>query len=187
MSAASSIFVRQFLTGGAVLGVAWWFHSHWLVPLQHREVESLKALADVRQRISEAKAKIREIGEQEQAAGGARGLLESLRDDVPKEPTAVWLPVRLQKHLRTGGISEAGIRLNSTIPEPGVTGYERTYWHVNLPMQDGTRTMNGLLLAVGEIERQEPFVRILDISFVSGSEEPHWPVGGLNVTALVPK
>lgn len=187
MSSASPSFVRQFLAGGAVLGVAWWFHSHWLIPLQRREVECLKTLADVRQRLSDAKAEIHEISKQEQVAAGTRGLLHSLQHGIPKEPTAVWLPVRLRAHLRSAGIADAGIRLNSEIPEPGVPDYERTYWHLNLPRQEGMRTMGGVLLAVTEIERQEPFVRILDVSFSADPEEPHWFAGGFNVTALVPK
>lgn len=187
MASGSSTFARQFLTGGAVLGVAWWFHSHWLVPLQQREVGCLKALADVRQRLNDAKVQIQEIGNQEQAAAGTRSLLNSLQAGIPKQATAVWLPVRLKTHLRSAGIAEAGIRLNSTTPEPGVPGYERSYWHLNLPRQEGMRTMAGALLAVAEIERQEPFVRILDVSFSADPEEPHWSAGGFNVTALVPK
>lgn len=187
MSGPRSISVRQFLAAGAVLGAAWCIHSHWLVPVQQREAECLQALADVRQRLGDAKAKIQEIRRQEQAAGGARGLLASLRDNVPEEPTSVWLPVRLRAPLRSAGIEEAGIRMNSAIPDPSVPGYERTFWHLNLPRQDGMKTMGGVLLAVAEIERHEPFVRILDVSFATDSEEPHWPAGGLNVTALVPK
>jgi hypothetical protein len=224
MALGSSIFFRRFLTGGMVLAAAWWFHSHRLVPLQQREVECMQALSDVRQRISDAKAKIHEIGKQEKAAGDARALLDSLQGDVPKDSAAVWLPLRLRTHLRnagitearirvnpamvesvvadseqtffagklrthqrTGGIAEGGIRAAATVREPGVPGYERTYWQLNLPGQDGMRSMSEVLQAVAEIERQEPSMRILDLSFVAASEAPHWPAGEFNVTALVPK
>jgi len=179
--------VRQFLAGGAVLGVAWWFYSHWLVPLQQREVECQKTLAETRQRLSDAKMQIQEIAKEEQAAAGTRSLLNSLQNGIPKEPTAVWLPVRLKAHLDSAGITEAGIRLNSAIPEPGVPDYERTYWNLNRPRQEGMRTMGAVLLAVAEIEKQEPFVKILDVSFNADPEAPHWFAGGINVTALVPK
>jgi hypothetical protein len=181
------MFGRQFVACGAVLGAAWWFHSHWLVPMQQREARCLQALPDVQQRVGDAKATIHEMSKQEQMAAGARSLLDSLQDGLPKDPTAVWLPVRLKADLRSAGIAEVGIRMNSAIPEPGVPGHERSYWHLNLPRQDGMRTMGALLLAVADIVRQEPFLRILDVSFGSDSEEPHRPAGSLNVTALVPK
>lgn len=179
--------MRQFLIGGALLGAAWWFHSHFLVPLQQREVGCLQKLAEVRQRIGEAKARIDEIGKQESATASARDLLDSLKGNFPKEPTVVWLPLRLKTHLRGAGITEVGIRVNSALPEPGAPGFERSFWNLNIPRQEGMQTMNGLLLALKEIERQESFVRILDLSFVADSAPPHWPAGGLNVTALVPK
>ncbi len=187
MPSSAFTYVQRFAAGAAMVGVAWYFNTHWLVPLRLREAESRQKLADARQRISDSKGKIREIGVEEHAARAARASLDSLQRDIPKDPTPVWLPVRLKKHLRSAGIAEAGIRMNVAIPEPGIPGYERSYWHLNLPRQEGMRTMSGLLLAVAEIERQEPFVRILDVSFSSDSDEPHWPAGGFNVTALVPQ
>jgi len=187
MSSAPSISVRQFLMGGVLLGAAWWFHSHWFVPLQQREVECMRELGEARQRVSDAKLKIHEVSRKEQAARVTRGVLDSLQGDIPKEPMVVWLPVRLRTHLRGTGIADAAIRMNSAMPEPDVPGYERSFWHLNLPKQGGMRNINDVLLAVAEIERQQPFVRILDLSFSADPEEPHWPAGRFNVSVLVPK
>lgn len=187
MSSAPSMSFRRIVAGGVALGAAWWFHTHWIAPLRQRETECQQAVADVQQHLSDAKAELKEIGREEQEVAHARGLLDSLHADVPKGPTVVWLPVRLRTHLRSAGIAEAGIRINSVVPESGVAGYERTYWHLNLSKQEGMQNMSAVLLAVAEIERQAPFVRILDVSFCADNKEPHWPVGGFNVTALVPK
>lgn len=187
MPSSSPNFLRLILTGSVVLCAGWWFRGHRLVPLEQREAESLHALAGARQRLGTAKETIQGMNAQKQEAARTLGSLDALNRDIPKDPTLVWLPVRVKAHLQKGGVDEATIRINSAMPDPVVAGYERTNWHVHLPSQDGMRNMAGVLLALAEIERQEPFVRILDVDFHAGSEAPHWPTGGFNVTALVPK
>lgn len=187
MASNSSMFLRRVLAGGVVLGTAWWFHSQMLVPLQQRERECLRAIDDVQRRLTDARAVLQEIRDRETKVASAGAALDPLRGEAPKDPTVIWLPERLKKDLHSGGIAEAGIRVNSALPEPFAGGYERTYWHINVPQQPGIPNMNAALLAVTEIERQESFVRILDLTFRADPDEPHRPAGSLNVSAIVRK
>lgn len=180
-----STFFRRTLAGSAVLGAAWWFHTHWIAPLQRREIEARQCLVEVRQRIEDARSELQAINELGQTAAHARASLTTLQGESPSEPAVVWFPARLRQCLSSFGIAEAAIRLNTAVPEPGLAGFKRTYWNVNLPLQDGMRSMTGVLLAVAEIEQRKSFVKILDFSFHSDAAEPHGPVGGCNVEALV--
>ena len=187
MSPASSSLIRRILAGSVVLCAAWWFHSHWIAPLRRHETDCQKSLVELRQRLGDAKEQIRMAGEQAAEAARVQASLELLRGGISSGPTTVWLPVRIKTHLQRAGVADTVIRMNSALPEPGLAGYERTSWNLNVPRQEKLQNMNGILLAVAEIESKEPFVRILDLSFRSEVKEPHLPAGVINVTALVPK
>jgi hypothetical protein len=85
------------------------------------------------------------------------------------------------------GVADAQIRLNTEVPEPGLPGFKRTCWNVNLPPQDGLRSVTAALLAVREIEQRDRFVKILDCSIRSNPREPARPVGAFNVEVLIPE
>ena len=187
MASTPSPILRRLLTGSAALGAAWWFHSHWIVPLQRCEVESQQTLAQSRARLSDAREQIRKTSERAPEAARVNALLKALHSGIPGEPTAVWLPVRIEKHLRSAGIVDTVIRMNATSPEPGIAGYERSFWNLNVPRQERMKNLDGVLLELADIESKEPFVRILDLYFHSEAEHQHSPAGGVNVTALIPK
>lgn len=189
MQPARLTYFRRIAAGGAVLAAAWCFHSQWTAPLRRCELEQTQGLADVRQRIADARTEIREALNQEQEQGkmNARMELNSLRGGQPGEPAVVWLPARLRSDLARFGIQGAAVRQNSAVPEPGLHGYERTYWRLTLPPQGGARTMTGILLAVADIERADRGLKVLDFSFQCDAAEPHWPAGGFNISALVRK
>lgn len=189
MQPARSTYFRRIVAGGALLVAAWCFHSRWIVPLQRCELELVEGIADVRQRLGDARVEIRQTLKQEQEQGSvnARMELSSLRGDRPGEPAVVWLPPKLRTDLARFGIEEAVIRQNSAVPEPGLSGYERTYWRLTLPAQGGMRTMTGVLLAVADLEQSDRGLKILDFSFQCDAGAPHWPAGGFNISALVRK
>ncbi len=189
MQPARSTYLRGIVAGGALLAAAWCFHSRWIVPLQRCELELAGGLADVRQRLADARIEIREAVKQEQEQGSvnARMELSSLRGDRPGEPAVVWLPPKLRTDLAQFGIEEAVIRQNSAVPEPGLSGYERTYWRLTLPPQGGMRTMTGVLLAVADLEQSDRRLKVLDFSFQCDAVDSRWPAGGFNISALVRK
>lgn len=187
MSSSPSPFLRQFLTGSVALGAAWYFHSHWIAPLQRCEAECQRSLAEARVRLSDARDQIRKTSDQAPEAARVSASLKALHSGIPGEPTAVWLPVRIEKHLRSAGIVGTVIRMNATSPEPGIAGYERSFWNLNVPRQERMKNLDGVLLELADIEAKEPFVRILDLYFHSEAEHQHSPAGGVNVTALIPK
>ena len=97
----------------------------------------------------------------------------------------VWFPVWLKAQIHPFGVVESQIRLNTEVSEPGLAGFRRTYWNVNLPPQAGMRNMTAAVLAVKAIEQRGRFVKVLDCSFHSNTEEPHWPAVSFNVEALI--
>jgi hypothetical protein len=180
-----SSFFRRTLTGSLVLGAAWWFHAHWIAPLQRHEVQARKGLAETRQRIEDARSELQVIRELGLRAARASASLTTLQGESLAEPAVVWLPMRLNHCLGGLGIEKVAIRLNAAVSEPGLAGYKRTYWNLNLPLQDGMRSMSGVLLAVAELEQRKSFVKVLDFDFRSDAAEPHGPVGVCNVEVLV--
>jgi hypothetical protein len=182
-----STFSRRVLWSGAVLAAASLFHRFWVVPLQQREAESHQELAELRDRLEEARNAIQEIKEKEQHAASGRRMLNALIGDRPAGSATTWLPVELRKHLGSFGIAETSIRQNITKPEAGLPGYERTYWHLKLPSQAGMEGISGMLVAAADMELHFPFIRVLDLSFRCGEEAPFPPSGGLNISALTRK
>lgn len=189
MQPARSTYLRRIAAGGVLLAAAWCFYSQWIVPLRRCELEMAEGLADVRQRLADARIEIREALKQEQEHGSvnARMALSSLRGDRPGEPAVVWLPPKLRTDLARFGIEEAVIRQNSAVSEPGLSEYERTYWRLTLPAQGGMRTMTGVLLAVADLDQSDRGLKILDFFFQCDAGAPHWPAGGFNISALVRK
>ncbi len=135
--------------------------------------------------MADARRELLAMKELEQKAAHTRASLTTLHGESPAEPAVVWFPSRLREGLSGFGIATVAIRLNTAVPEPGLAGFKRTYWNVDLPLQEGMGSMTGVLLALVEIEQRKSFVKILDFSFHSDVAEPHGPVGLFNVEALV--
>lgn len=180
--------MRIWLLSGGLLGLALW-NGHLQLQahgaLREREQANRRRIAALRGQLESAHLAMEEIKVIAQQEATARAELDRWSRERQSGPTVVWFPLWLKAQLRRVGIVEAQIRLNIEVPEPGLPGFKRTCWHVNLPPQAGLRSMNEVMLAVKEIEQRERFVKILDCTFLAATAEPHWPAGGFNVEALV--
>ena len=182
-SKTSVWLARVGLFGVALMG------GHFLLQsqgaLREREQASRRKTAELRERLENAREAITEIREMEQQAASARADLDRWSHERSSGPTVVWFPLWLKAQLHRFGVVESHIRLNTEVPEPGLSGFKRTCWNVILPPQSGMRNMTAALLAVNEIEQRERFVKVLDCSLRSDAEEPHWPAVSFNVEALI--
>jgi hypothetical protein len=180
--------MKRWLMAGMLVGaLVWTYHMHRksLGPVIEREQANRLRLTELNGQLERANEVLHQARVAAAHANNARMKLAGWSEDSSSRPVLVWFPERLKAHLRKFEISNADIRLNSEVPEPGVKGFKRTYWHVHLPPQDGLLGVVPLLRAVAEIEREERFVRVLDCSVLAGSEELRRPGGTLNIEALI--
>ncbi len=184
MPPVRSLFFHPFFVGGTVLGLTILIEAEGSNPLRQKEAQMRRDVSGLRERIKEARDEFHEIKEQEQAVGRERSALNAVHPDVPPGPAVVWFPVRLKEHLRRFGVAEVVIRQNTALPEPGLAGFERTYWRLSFPAQESVRDLKTLLTIAAEFEQQYTFVKVLDVSLHSESQGS---AGGFNIAALVRK
>lgn len=170
--------------GGMALAAGWAFYAQALAPLRQREAETLRSIAALEERIAAARGTLAEVRALEAQVSGARNELRSLQSNLPAGSAMVWLPELITGHFGRFGVAVAIVRLNTTVAEPELSGYNRGYWSVALPLGEAGRNVPGLLLAVAELEQQQPFVQVLDFAIRPDPEDPDRRIAGLNVAVL---
>lgn len=180
---------KLLVLAGFLIAGSWALHHHSqsLIPILEQEKANRDSIAKLNGQLESARRDLDAIKASERRATGARAELIQWSQERPMGPPIVWFPGKLKEHLHRLGITEAGIRLNTELPEPGVSEFTRTYWHVNLPPQEGLQSITALLSAVAEIERLEPWVKIMDCVFHSDADAKSSTAGGFNVEALIRK
>lgn len=179
-----------WLVGTGLVGLALWSGQIQLRSykiFRERDEANERKAAELHRQLESAHRTIGEVKEIEQQAAAVRTGLDRWATERQTGPTVVWFPGWLKAQLLRRGIAEAQIRLNTEVPEPGLPGFKRTCWNVNLPPQEGVRSMTALLLAVRDIEQRDRFVKILDCSIRAVPEEPARLVGAFNVEVLIPE
>ncbi len=157
---------RTLAVAGAVLLVAGWlFYSHYSIgALREREHGLRFQIADLRVRVQEKIETIKDIRALEQKASNSRAELDRLESGFPTASPLVWIPARMEEHFRRFGFREPIVRLNSTRDEPELPGYQRIFWTVGLPLQEGSDYFPIVLRAVAKLEQAEPVVRVIDLA-----------------------
>jgi Tfp pilus assembly protein PilO len=176
--------VRWATASVALLGGLWLGYSVAILPLQRREQQSLGKLADLRERIQATRKTIQEVKQQEQATASSRAELDRLERELPTGSALAWFPVRMKQHFDRFGLSDSVTRLNTSLDEPNMPGYQRTYWAVDLPMQGSAKDFSSLLIAVAELEESDPIIEVLDLS-IRRENASLAPTAIVNVAALV--
>lgn len=154
----ASVAVFCLVAGG------WKYHSAVLAPLQIQERESKDAIAKAKVRNEEAKRDVATAENEEQGAMKIRAELHRLRSSMPPGSPLVALPSLVKSHFARFGIAVQLIRLNHADDEPDTPGFERDYWSICLPVDAAGKNIAKLLLAVPDLERENPFVRISEFS-----------------------
>ena len=180
------------MSGRIVVGVitligSAWSYTQMIRPLHQRESALWQEVAALQQRSDDVRKEMSQIKENEQEAMRLRGNLNSLFDDVPLGPAISWFPGRLKTQLSGFGVTKAEIRQNTAVQIPGLPGFEWTFWHVQLPRQGGIRKVSDILLAIAQIEQQDRFVKVVDLTVRADQQEALWVAGNVNVAAFVRK
>jgi len=174
------------LLAGSILVIgAGSFVTEQIYPLWEKERTNRSQLVDLNGKIKRAQKVIASVEAIEKRSRETREALARMTQEHAMGPAVVWFPARLKEYLGRFGIADAQIRLNSTVPDPENEEFKRTFWNVQFPPQAGVQDMNAILLAVAAIEDREQFVRILDCSFASDPNDPHWPTGSFNISAMI--
>ena len=164
--------------------VAGGFYRGSIVPMRERLAENQRRIAELSGNVEHAKKRIKETQEMERRASGARAELVRWNRQRAAASAMVWFPENLKGYFRRFGIVDAVTRLNTVRPEPELPGYQRSYWAVDLPIQDGTVEFGKVLMAVGELEQAEPHVRVLDFAVRRDSANPARRTAVINLSTL---
>ena len=175
------------LAGAMVLLAAWDYQAALLAPLRVQETQALREAADLGERIGKAQKLIAEVRPKEAAAAPIRKELDRLQRDIPAGAAMVALPALVKEHFGRSGIPVRLIRLNTTRNEPGIPGYERSFWSLALPIDEAGRNITPLLLAAAELDREHPFLKVLDFAIGPDPENPSGRIASLNLTTLMQK
>lgn len=182
----SSIF-RRVVTGGAILGAAWTFHSHAIIPLRLSAKESRDKLAALREQIDAARQATVEVKDLEQAVADANNKMKRWLGQRADSPVMAAFPDSLKEHFSRFGLQTTMIRLGGSVDEPALPGYKRVYWTMAVPVAERDRTVTGLLLAVAELEQHDRFIKVIDFSLQRDPEDERMRVANINVATLAPK
>jgi hypothetical protein len=174
-------------TCGLALAVAWEYHGEFIAPLRQREAETQREIADLSERLADARTTMAGIQAQEKDADRVRSELERLREELPKGAAMVALPEMVKGHFAKSGINVPLIRLNTTQDCPDLPGYAHGYWSVALPIGDAGPKVTAMLLAVAELEQRDPFLRVLEFAIRTDPENPGGRMGSLNLGTVIRK
>jgi hypothetical protein len=163
------------------------YRSAFLSPLREKEAVLQRDAANLSERIEKAKKTIAEVRAAEEGAAPIRQQLEKLQEDLPVGSTMVALPALVKAHFARAGVAVRLIRLNTTQNQPDIPGFERGFWSVALPIDENGRNVAKLLMAVTDLDRENPFIRILNFAIRPDPENPRERMASLNVTSLIRK
>ncbi len=167
---------RPFVIAAVCLGAAWIFHRQWVLPVQEREKETQSKIAEVRGQIESASKELETLQLLRNRASAGVAELGELRADGRDGAVMAWFPTRVQQAFSQSKAPVSSVRLNTTLLAPGLPGCERSYWQIVAPYEPARRGVAGLLSAINDIERQDPFVRLVDFSVKS---DPSGSTNGL--------
>ena len=162
-------------------------YRRWIRPIEVSRADLSQRSEDVGERIRRAENEMKRIKERQQHGSAIRQTLTALHKNLPEDPAIIWFPSRVKMMFSQLGVSEVNVRLNKTVPERLLLGFERNYWLLSVPPQGDARKMTDILQAVAQIEQQDSFVQIEGLSFHLETAEAGGITGYVNLSAFVPK
>jgi hypothetical protein len=179
--------LRSIAACGLALVVGWAFHARVIAPLKQREAEALRGGAELKSRLDGAQNLIAEVQAEEQNASREPGEMKRLESELPPGSAMFWLPPLVKRHLERAGFADSLVNLSALRDEPRIPGCERSFWSVRLPIDAAGRNVPTLLLAVADLDQQNPFLRVLDFSTRPDPDNRTRRVAAIEVGILSPK
>jgi hypothetical protein len=179
--------LRSMAACGLALVLGWAFHGRVIAPLKQREAVALRDGSELKARLDGAQNLIAGIQAEEQHAEGERSEMKRLESELPAGSAMFWLPPLVKRHLERSGFADALVSLSAIRDEPRIPGCERSFWSVRLPIDAAGRNVPTLLLAVADLDQQNPFVRVLDFSTRPDPDDRMRRLAVIEVGTLSPK
>lgn len=170
-----------------VAGLAWWVCGLFIEPHLTREKEDQEAITNLHGQIETAAAAIREIRTLEIKSEALRSEIEQLENDLPGQRALLLFPEQMEKTFTRFGVSISAARLNKVGEEASLPGYSRGSWSVTLPLAESAHQIDSALLAVAELERNHPFVKVVDFAIQPDPEVPARHVAAVSLLTLFRK
>jgi len=156
-----------------------------IVPLKKAGDEINRQTDEARAKIEEVRSKIDSLRLLENEATAAVEELEEIDQRLPATSPLVWIPDRLTKHFQQFKFAAPLVRLASAQAEPEMRGFQRIYWSVGLPLASAKRPLDKALFAAAELERNDPFFRVVDLSILPNLEQPGERIAVVAVVTIV--
>lgn len=155
----------QKIVLGLLLGVGVVFgYFEWLLkPLKARQTATTKSIAALEPAISKAKAQLARDASVSAQAPIATATLATIDSMIPEGAPVAWFPPRMADFFKSRGIDRVTTRLNSEVAMPGLPGYRRLTWAVDLPRVEWLSFAS----AVAQLENTEPLLWIENLTVES--------------------
>jgi hypothetical protein len=186
MAFVPSPAIRRTIPVALVLS-AWWFHSYAIAPLEARAKESSARIEELRDEISTSSKVLHDVKEAAQLAGEVRAELNRQTGDRREEAAMMTFPDAIKEHFSGFGLPPSVVRLNTVQREAHLTGYERAYWSIGLPVSSTDKNLTGLLLAVAAFDRRDTLTKVVDFVLQPNPENPGERIASVNIVALIRK
>jgi len=185
MAATSPFTRRRWLMTGLALAGLFLVYEYTIAPRRERERQVRARIACLREETSDALKRIKGLQDLELKSAGARSELNRLDSEGPAAPPLVWVPEIVKRNFSQFGFAELKVWARNTSDEPQLPGYRRTFWCINVTMQNVPQQMSGLLLAIAQLEEKERMVRVADIAIDAGAGAPGPRTAVINISTLL--
>lgn len=177
--------ILLWVTGGVMAMAAWLYYRDTLVPVQERGRALVEQIRDLDRRVNEARNLLRECQALEAETANARVAVHRLERDLPSGSALFWVPARLKEHFRRFGFAEPLARLNSTVEDPDLPGYQRIFWTIGLPVDYDSKNLGAVMLAVADLEQTDRVARVIDVTIQPDPENSRRRDAAITVVSLV--
>jgi hypothetical protein len=176
--------LRWVLLGCLLATAGWIYWSEAMSPLLYQEQANRHRMAEASLKLKSERAAVHEIRLLEERVAETRTELDRWKHERPADSAMFWFPEQIQKHFRQFGVATPVTRLNTAKEEPGMPRFERSYWAVDVTMGRGSRECTKMLLAVAELEKQNPHTRVIDFAIWEDPEAPSQSRVVINLSTL---
>ncbi len=172
--------------GGLALAAGRVFYGQTIHPIREQEVAAQHCVAELQSRVADARRVIGEVRAMNAQRGREQKEILSLLADLPASPTLVWFPKRMTQYFAGTGGLEVVTRLNTTLDDPALPGFERTCFAVEMRAGTTPAETREICLAIAELEPRDPSVRVLDVAIRPDADDSSRRVVVVNVAVLAP-
>lgn len=163
------------------IGLLYCYFSMMLGPLNARERQTRKSIAELSPQIEEAKKQIKRTATIETQTPATLETLEQIKGMIPEGAPVAWFPPRMTEFFKRQGIEKCAARLSGEIPGTDIPGFRRLVWSIDLPKVEFVP----LAIALAGLENEEPLLEITNLQVEANGTDPQFQHAVLTVHTIV--